>query len=144
MKTPQNTTTFEYYNANPKGNKTNDCVVRAIATATGKSWDEVFDALCEIAQKDKLMPNDEKCYGKYLKSLGWKKVGQPRKADNKKYTAAEWCEKLLAYNNKQPRLVNVGCRHITCIKPIDGKYKVFDTWDCTNNCVGISWLPDNQ
>lgn len=143
MKIPQNTATFEYFNVNPKGKMTDDCVVRAIAAATGKSWDEVFNALCEVAHKYKLMPSDEKCYGKYLKSLGWKKVGQPRKSDNRKYTLAEWCEALSACKNKPPRIVNVGCYHIVCVKPIDGRYKACDTWDCTGNCVGTSWLPDN-
>lgn len=137
---PKNSEHFEFYNANPKGKKTDDCVVRAIAVANGKTWDEVFNALCEIAKKYKVMPNDEKCYGKYLKSLGWIKVSQPRKEDNKKYTAAELCEQLTAYKHTAPRIVNVGCGHVACMKPIDGRFKVVDTWDCTSYCVGQGWV----
>ena len=30
---------YVYYNANPKGKRTDDCVVRAIAEAEGRSWE---------------------------------------------------------------------------------------------------------
>lgn len=30
---------FSYFNPNPAGQKVGDCTVRAIAKATGKSWD---------------------------------------------------------------------------------------------------------
>lgn len=36
MKIPNNTESFHYYNANPKNKNVGDCVVRAIAFATGK------------------------------------------------------------------------------------------------------------
>ena len=61
------------YNANPKGWKTNDCVIRAIALATNQSWDKVFTDLCEIAFKKKRMLNDPRVYEKYLSQLGWNK-----------------------------------------------------------------------
>ena len=37
---------FSYFNPNPAGQKVGDCTVRAIAKATGKSWDEVYIGLC--------------------------------------------------------------------------------------------------
>ena len=36
---------FSYFNPNPAGQKVGDCTVRAIAKATGKSWDEVYIGL---------------------------------------------------------------------------------------------------
>lgn len=30
---------FSYFNPNPEGKQVGDCTVRAIAKATGKSWD---------------------------------------------------------------------------------------------------------
>lgn len=33
---------FSYFNPNPEGKQVGDCTVRAIAKATGKSWDETY------------------------------------------------------------------------------------------------------
>ena len=41
---------FRYYNANPRGRKVNDCTVRAISLATGTTWDETYEKLCDFAQ----------------------------------------------------------------------------------------------
>ena len=38
---------FSYFNPNPAGLKVGDCTVRAIAKATGKSWDEVSAAVID-------------------------------------------------------------------------------------------------
>lgn len=37
---------FSYFNPNPEGKQVGDCTVRAIAKATGKSWDETYVGLC--------------------------------------------------------------------------------------------------
>lgn len=34
---------YKYYNANARGNFVNDCVVRAISVAEGKTWDETYE-----------------------------------------------------------------------------------------------------
>lgn len=41
---------FKFYNANAVNRYTDDCVIRAISCATGKSWDYVYDYLSDIAQ----------------------------------------------------------------------------------------------
>lgn len=51
---------FKFYNANPVENFTDDCTVRAISCATGKSWDYVYDELSDLAQiKGTMMDNRE-------------------------------------------------------------------------------------
>ena len=40
---------YEFYNANPKGRHVNDCTVRAISLATGRSWDVTYRELSEFA-----------------------------------------------------------------------------------------------
>lgn len=148
-KIPKETNTFHFHNENPKGKRTGDCTLRAIAAATGKSWDEVLDGVCEIAHKFKLMPGDDKCYGRYLESLGWVKNKQPRKWDNTKYTGAEWCEEITEdYERGFSRatifadnvIAHIGGHHIVCIKlDEDDKFKVFDTWNSTGGCIGVYW-----
>lgn len=41
---------YKYYNANALNKYEDDCVIRAISCATGKSWDYVYDYLSDIAQ----------------------------------------------------------------------------------------------
>ena len=41
---------YKFYNANPVNKFEDDCVIRAISCATGKSWDYVYDYLSDIAQ----------------------------------------------------------------------------------------------
>ena len=40
---------FKYYNANPYGNDISDCVIRALAVLTDRSWREVYDELTDLA-----------------------------------------------------------------------------------------------
>lgn len=49
---------YKYYNANPKQRKINDCTVRAISLATGKTWNETFQELGAAAMEESIMPDD--------------------------------------------------------------------------------------
>lgn len=57
---------FEYYNANPRNRRVNDCTVRAISLATGRSWDETFEELSKFAQAQAIMPDDVIYIDEYL------------------------------------------------------------------------------
>lgn len=63
--------------------KTGDCVTRSIAIATGKPYKEVYNALNELAEKERTGKRKRKTsnsrtgvfrssYQKYLESIGWK------------------------------------------------------------------------
>ena len=125
------TKSFHFYNANPKGKYTTDCVIRALCTAMDKSWDEVLTDLCTYAIKYKYMIDEPKCYGKYLEDNGWVKHKQPRKDDNTKYTG----EEFVKYKTKGKYVAHIGGHHIVAIK--DGR--VYDTWDSTDGCIGNYW-----
>ena len=129
-KIPADTKWFHFHNENPKNNRAADCVFRAIATATGQTWDETFKGLCEVALEKKLAPNETKCYEEYLKRLGWVKQKQPRKSDNTKFRGREFAP-------KQPRNVicKVGAHHLSCI--IGGRF--YDIWDCSEDTIGNYW-----
>ena len=135
-KIPHDTETFKFHNANPKGKRSSDCVIRAISTATGKSWDEVLDDLVKISHKYKEMPNDTKCYAKYLEDLGFSKMKQPRKADNTKYTGSEFCEYLRRIPGEYNVVAHIGGHHIVAI--VD--YKVVDIWNSTGKTIGNYWI----
>lgn len=129
---PEDTSVFHFHNENPKGQKAGDCVVRAIARATGQTWDEVYDALSEEGRKRKRMPNEKETYSAYLKRLGWVKMKQPKRIDGKKLTGREFAEK---YHDTRA-IMHIGTHHVTCL--IDGE--INDIWDCTDNCVGNYWV----
>ena len=57
---------FRYYNANPLGRKVNDCTVRAIALATGESWDSTYNYLSDYAQQEAVMMDNVVYIDKFL------------------------------------------------------------------------------
>lgn len=57
---------WKYYNANVLGNSVNDCVVRAISNAEGKSWDETYEELSDIAQIEGILLDDVNFVENYL------------------------------------------------------------------------------
>ena len=148
MKRPENNTYFAYDNPNPKGKKTSDCVIRAIAIAECKSWGEIFTALCEIAQRTGYMVNDRKCYEKYLTAQGYVKCKQPRKPDGKKYTGQEFCDYIFDLEQRgeitTPVVIaHIGSHHITAFVHDDVmQVRCHDTWNPTLYCVGNYWFKD--
>lgn len=57
---------YRYYNANPLGNNTADCTVRAISTAQGKTWDETYTELSYLAQKEGVIFDNAEFIENYL------------------------------------------------------------------------------
>lgn len=49
---------YKYYNANPLGNKVNDCTVRAISLATNTTWDDAYDFLSGYAKYQGIMMDE--------------------------------------------------------------------------------------
>lgn len=136
------TNTFHYHNANPKNRITGDCVMRAIATATGIPYNDVVRGLAEITIKTGYCGLDNKGMDAYLKSIGWVKHSQPRKFDNTKYTGEEFCEELNlgARKGLGAIIANIGGHHTVAITKVNGRYKVCDIWNSTNGCVGNYWV----
>lgn len=143
-----NTSTFHFYNANPKGKIGDDCVIRAISSALEQSWEKTVRELTEVGIHYGYVLNDQHTYERYLKQKGWIKIRQPRKDDNTKYTGKEFCEKLQDLENieyildiskeqaKSNIIAHIGGHHIVAI--INGK--VNDTWDSTGGCIGNYWV----
>ena len=49
---------YRFYNANARGNFVNDCTIRAISLAEGKSWNETYEELSDIAQEKGIILED--------------------------------------------------------------------------------------
>lgn len=130
MKKAENTSTFSYYNANPKNKRTADCVVRAICTVLNQSYDQTAKDLTDLWLKTGYHISDVKCYGKYLESKGFIKNKQPRKTNNQKYIGAEFVQVF-----KGECVAHIGGHHIVCIK----NGKILDIWNSSGKCIGNYW-----
>jgi hypothetical protein len=108
-----------------------DCVTRAIAIATGKPYQEVYDALNQLAQAERLGKRKRKCsssrtgvfratYQRYLESLGWRWTCT--------MSIGSGCQVHLRASELPagPLLVKVS-RHLTAV--IDGV--LYDTHNCS-------------
>ena len=57
---------YRYYNANALNKFEDDCVIRSISCATGKSWDYVYDYLSDIAQYEGTLMDKKDFVRNYL------------------------------------------------------------------------------
>lgn len=139
---------FHFYNANPKGKMTTDCVVRAITTVLKQPYEQTLREMAEMSIKTGYMLNENKGIEAYMKSKGWMKCKQPRKQDGTKYTGREFCRTLmhpiyseeLNLTNKDFEinriLVNIGGHHTVAI--MCGQ--IWDTWNSADGSIGMIWV----
>lgn len=114
---------YKYYNANSKGNFVNDCVIRAISVAEGKSWDVTYDELSEIAQKEGILLDDVNFVEDYL--------------DDRYKRTCHYSKTLGEFMDEYPEgtyLVTMP-GHITVV--INGI--LFDTFDCRDRRIWCAW-----
>lgn len=115
---------YRFYNANPRKLYENDCVVRSISLATGKSWDDVYEHLSDIAQFEGTMMDDRDFIIKYLNTK-YKKVPYLG------YTVGEVAKD---YPNNILLITMKG--HITC-----SRYGIiYDSFDPTERLVEEAWI----
>ena len=135
------TSTFHYYNANPKNRITGDCWLRAICTGLNEPYNEVLKELVQIHLETGYELGSSIVIDRYLASKGWIKHKQLRKPDGKKYTGEEFC-KMLQQDVKavgRSFIANIGGHHMICIRETSGLHKVHDIWDSTGGCIGNYW-----
>ena len=117
---------YKFHNANARGRFVNDCVIRAISVAEGKTWDESYDELSDIAQYEGILLDDVNFVEGYL-DRRYKRIPHYSK------TVGEFAEEysLGTYLVTMPN-------HITVI--IDGV--VHDVFDCRNRIMWTAWKVD--
>jgi len=114
-------------NPHPTGKKIGDCVVRALAIADAKKWNDVYQELCAIGFELKNMPNSKQVYEEYLIRNGWKKQKMPKHSTGKRM-------KLEEFANQNPKLTFVAnvVKHLTIVETAT----LLDTWNCSRKCIG--------
>lgn len=114
---------YRFYNANPKGLFTDDCVLRSISVAEGISWHDCQKKLSYLSNKEAKLLNDVSFVEKYLDDR------YPRKCYNNMTVGkfAKTCPKghfVVTMNG-----------HITAV--IDNV--IVDTFDCSNRTMRCCW-----
>ena len=107
------------WNPNPLGKYVGDCTIRAIAKATGDSWEDIY---CGITLYGFMMcdlPSSNAVWGAYLKKRGFKRKMLPNDCPDC-YTVEDFCEE-----HPEGIFVVAVSGHVLCIK--DGDY--YDSWD---------------
>lgn len=145
------TSTFMYYNANPKNRITGDCAFRAISTALNEDYNSTVIQMAYNMTESGYALNDKKGIENYLQKKKWVKRPQPKKKDGTKYTGREFCNYLsINYPNGEIGnvIANIGGHHIVAIIPTrhgDGfncRYKICDIWNPSAKCIGNYWTSE--
>ena len=110
---------FVMSNPNPNGLYVEDCVIRAIAIATNRSWDDVFIHVGLQAYLMKNMPSVERVWGSYLSGIGFVRYTIPDSCPNC-YTIKDFCRD----NPVGTFILGTGSHAVAVI---NGDY--YDAWD---------------
>ena len=118
---------YRYYNRRPDGAEIEDCVCRAISTATGLKYEAVENLLALTScnyECDKLSVD---CYHNLLDGT----LCYKQRTCKHNETVGELSER---YRDK--RLIIRINGHLTC--SLYGT--IVDIWDCTNKTVDVFWI----
>lgn len=111
---------YIHYNENPRENYwAGDCVIRAINIVTGKSWEEIYTALCAEGFYIGDWGNNNGAWDWYLRSLGYKRYICPNDCPSC-YSMADFAEE-----HKNGKYIVASGNHAVAI--VFGN--IVDAWD---------------
>ena len=118
---------YKYYNRNPDGKQIEDCVCRAISTATGLNYDAVnrlldLTAVCYDCEKLCVC-----CYHNLWEDI----LGYERHVCMNGETVED-----IAYKHPQEKVLIRIDSHLT--SSIKGT--IYDIWDCSEKLVDCYWI----
>lgn len=115
---------YKFYNENPLNKYEDDCVIRSISCATGKSWDYVYDYLSDIAQYEGTLLDKKDFVIRYLDRT-YKRL--PNIKGSVGEVSAMFPNNILLITMRG---------HIVC-----SKYGIiYDTFDCRDRQAEYVWL----
>ena len=120
-------------NPNPKNTYVGDCVIRALAIATDKSWHETYIELAIQGLMLCDMPSSNSVWGEYLSSHNFTRHSLSDTCPNC-YTVRDFC-------NDFPEGTYVLGTGSHAIAVIDGDY--YDTWDSGDETPLYYWQKEN-
>lgn len=125
---------FNKMNVNPVCLRGDDCTVRAIATALGKKWEEIYTDLCVCGLKHFDMPSANHVWGDYLKEKGWSRHIIPDTCPSC-YSVKEFCK-------DNPKGIYILALHGHVVAVVDGVY--CDSWDSGDEIPIYYWKKEKE
>ena len=116
-------------NPNPLGKQTGDCVVRAIAIATGKSWRDTYRELCKVGEIECDMPSSNFVWGVYLRRRGAKQFLLPESCPS--------CITVRAFAQRYPEGIYVIGTGDHAVTVMDGNW--YDSWNSEGEIPTYFW-----
>lgn len=116
---------WKKYNPNPRSKRVGDCAIRACCLATGRTWNEVFNDLADIAFRQKDVLSANAVWGEYLRVNGY-----GRYDPDFRMTVADFCA-------DHPRGTYVLGLDGHVLTVMDGMY--YDTWDSGERYILYYW-----
>lgn len=116
-------------NPNPLGKQAGDCVVRAIAVAMGRSWQDVYADLCRTGRRECDMPSSNSVWGLYLKEQGFRPFLLPESCPK--------CVTVRAFCERYPEGVYIIGTGSHAVAVMDGDY--YDSWDSGDEVPSYFW-----
>lgn len=116
---------YIYYNPNPKGKNTTDCVIRALMRVNGLSWMDTYYELTEIVKREFEMPSANVIWEEYLLTHGFKKSLLPNHCPA--------CMTIREFSNVFNDNIYIACTGSHVVAVMGGNY--FDAWDSGDEVV---------
>jgi hypothetical protein len=110
----------KYWSCKLKKDRTNDCVVRALAHATDTDYLVVWNELFELGRDIGFLPDAPRCYEKWLSDRGWVKHSPLTHSGRRKYSLKN------IPIDPDGIYIFVTCGHLTAV--VGGV--LLDSWDC--------------
>lgn len=123
---------YVFYNANPFGNNTPDCVVRAISFIMNEDWDTTYMKLMLRGFELKRPMEVNHVWGSYLRSNGFQRYIIPNTCPDC-YTVEDFCK-----DNPKGDYVLATGSHVIAVR--DGNY--YDTADSGQEVPIYFWTKE--
>lgn len=136
----KDTDSFQFFNPNPCSNLIGDCVVRAFSGSMDISWSEAMDRLAFAGETT---VNAQEVYPKVLEQEGFTRH-KPLTRNGRRLTGRDFCLEMDRQCRYGERIfAHCGRSHAVAIVPIDGHYRIIDSWDSTSHTIGDFWVKAN-
>ena len=120
---------FIYFNANPKQKHVGDCVIRAISTAFGESWEKIYTDIVILGFDRKDILSSNSLWMSYLKQRGLRREIIPDTCSDC-YTINDFM-----IDHPEGRFIVGTGTHVVAV--IDGN--LYDTWDSGDEVPIYFW-----
>lgn len=115
---------YQYFNNNPSGKMTGDCVVRAVSLATDENWQKTYIGLALQGFLMSEMMNADIVWGAYLRNNGFIRRAIPNTCSDC-YTIGDFA----ADHPQGIYVLGTGSHAVTVIQGT-----ILDAWDSSNEC----------